>query len=209
MIGHVAIALAFLQDLEIGLDEGDSATEEKGDLSGLHLLAGELVQRVKVDKVVGDRFGRVVHDLADLRSGLALESKADDLSAMREDWSEVVERTAHRDQDVGVSLADHLQVAGDGSRGDEEDAIGEVFGGEQGSLTEGLLAEVEDSSLAKAGWTVLLKQQVVDLAAMEGEADGLLLAVGDGLSGRLVRGDGDEGDLPWGRLVASAERKGK
>src|SRR3954453_23832618 len=31
MIGHVAIAPAFLQDLEISIDERDPAAEEKGD----------------------------------------------------------------------------------------------------------------------------------------------------------------------------------
>jgi hypothetical protein len=209
MIGHVAIAAAFLQDLEIGVDEGDSAAEEKGDLSGLHLLVGELSAAREGGQVVGDRFGRMVHDLADLRSGLALERKADDLRAMGEDGPEVVERTAHRDQNIGVSLADRYQVARDGSRCDEEDAIGEVFGGEQGSLAEGLLAEVEDSSLAKAGWAVLLKDKVVDLAAMESEADGLLLTGGDGLSGRLVGGDGQERDLPWERLSSLGGEEGK
>ena len=209
MIGHVAIAAAFLQDLEIGVDEGDSAAEEKGDLSGLHLLVGELGAAREGGQVVGDRFGRVVHDLADLRGGLALEGQADDLGAMGEDGPEVVERTAHRDQDIGVSQADRDQVARDGSRGDEEDAIGEVFGGEQGSLTEGLLAEVEDSSLAKASWAVLLKHEVVDLAAMESEADGLLLTDGDGFSGWLVRSDGQERDLPWGRLGGLGREEGK
>ena len=100
-----------------------------------------------------------MHDLADLRGGLALESEADDLSAMGEHRPEVVERAAHRDQDVGVRLAHHFQVTGDGPRRDEEDAIGEVFGGEQGSLTEGLLAEVEEPRLAEAGGPVLMKQQ--------------------------------------------------
>jgi hypothetical protein len=200
VIGHVSIALAFVQDLEISLDEGDSATQEKGNLSGLHLLACKLDAAREGGQVVGDRFGRVVHDLADLRRGLALKCKADDLSAMREDWSEVVECAAHGDQDVGVSLADQYQVTGDSSRSHEEDAIGEIFGGEQCPLAEGLLAEVEDSRLAKTGGAVLLKQKVIDLAAMEGQANGLLLAVSDRLSGWLVRGDGDEGDLPWGRL---------
>jgi hypothetical protein len=209
VVGHVSIALAFGQDLEISLDEGDSAAEEKSDLSGLHLLAGELGASREGRQIVSDRFGRVVHDLADLRSGLALECKADDLSAMREDRSKVVERTAHRDQNVGLSLADYLQVARDGSWGDEEDAIGQVFGGEQGSLTKGLLAKVEDSSLAKASWTVFLKQEVVDLAAMKGEANGLLLAVDDGFSGRLVRRDGDKGDLPWRGLGGLGREEGK
>jgi hypothetical protein len=138
-----------------------------------------------------------------------LECKTDDLSAVREDGSKVVERAAHGDQDVGVSLADHFQVARDGSWCDEEDAIGEIFGGEQGPLAQGLLAKVKDSRLAKAGRAVLLKQKVINLAAMQGQADGLLLAVRDGLTGRLVRGDGDEGDLSRGRLGALRGEKRK
>ena len=102
-----------------------------------------------------------------------------------------------------------MQVTGDGSWGDEEDAISEVFGGEQGPLAEGLLAKVEDSRLAKAGRAVLLKQKVVDLAAMEGQADGLLLAVGDGLSGWLVSRDGDEGDLARRRPEGLGGEEGK
>ena len=195
MIGHVAIALALGQEVEIGLDEGGSAAKEKGDLSDLHFLVGELGTAREGGQIVGDRLGRVVHDLADLRGGLALESEADDLSAMGENRPEVMERAAHRDQDVGVCLAHDLQVAGDGSRGDEEDAVGEVFGGEQRPLTEGLLAEVEQSRLAKGGRSVLMNQQVVDLATMQGEADGLLVAVGDGFSGWLVSSNGDERDL--------------
>jgi hypothetical protein len=209
MIGHVAIALAFVQDLEIGLDEGDSATEQKGDLPSLHLLASELGAACEGGQIVGNRFGGVVHDLADLRGGLALECKADDLSAMREDWPEVVECAAHGDQHVGISLADQDKVTRDGSRSDEEDAIGKVFGGEQCPLAESLLAKVEDSRLAKAGGAVLLKQKVIDLAAMEGQADRLLLAVGDGLSGRLIRGDGDEGDLTRGRLGGPCGEEGE
>jgi hypothetical protein len=209
VVGHVPISLAFVKDLEIGFDQGHSAAEEKGDLSSLHLLAGELGAARESGQIVGDRFGRVVHDLADLRSGLALECQPDDLSAMREDWSKVVECAAHGDQHAGVSLADQYKVTGDGSRSDEEDAIGEVFGREQGPLAEGLLAKVEDPRLTKAGGAVLLKQKVVDLAAMQSQADGLLLAVGDGLSGRLIRSDGDEGDLPRGRLGALGGEEGE
>ena len=46
-----------------------------------------------------------MHDLADLRGGLALQGQADDLGAMREHRPEVMEGAAHRDQDVGVGLA--------------------------------------------------------------------------------------------------------
>jgi hypothetical protein len=76
-------------------------------------------------------------------------------------------------------------------------------------LTEGLLAEVEDSGLSKASRSVLLKQEVVDLATMECEADGLLLTVGDGFTGRLIRGDGDKGDLPRGRLGGLSGEEGE
>ena len=209
MIGHVAIALAFVQDLEIGLDEGGPAPEEKGDLSDLHLLASELGAAREGGQVVGDGFGRVVHDLADLRGSLALERESDDLSAMGEDRPEIMERAAHGDQDIRVSLAHHFQVPGDGSWGDEEDAIGEVFCGEQGALTERLLAQVEKPRLAKAGRSTLLKQEVVDLAAMERQANGLLVAEGDGLSSWLVGGDGDQGDLPWRRLRGLGGEEGK
>src|SRR6516165_2990246 len=42
VVGHVAIALAFVQDLEIGPDERGPAPQEEGDLSDRHLLACEL-----------------------------------------------------------------------------------------------------------------------------------------------------------------------
>src|SRR5271157_3525432 len=113
-----------------------ATAEQEGNLSHLHLLVSELGTARERGQIVGDCFGRVVHDLADLRGGLALEREADDLSTMRENRAQIMERAAHRDQHVGVCLAHHFQVTGDGSWGDEEDAIGKVFGSEQGSLTE-------------------------------------------------------------------------
>src|SRR4051794_30653862 len=105
VISHVAIAPAFVQDLEIGPDEGGPAPEEEGDLADLHLLAGELDTAREGGQVVGDGFGRVVHDLTDLRGGLALKRQPDDLRAVGEDRPQVMERAAHGDQDVRVSLA--------------------------------------------------------------------------------------------------------
>src|SRR5207253_4746878 len=60
-----------------------------------------------------------------------------------------------------------------------------------------------------AGRSLLLEQPVVDRAPMQGETDGLLVAVGDGLSGRLVSGDGDEGDLPGRRLRGLGGEEGE
>jgi hypothetical protein len=44
---------------------------------------------------------------------------------------------------------------------------------------------------------------------MEGQADRLLLAVGHGLSGRLVCGYGDQGDPPRGRLGGRRGHEGE
>src|SRR5271157_180335 len=172
-----------------------ATAEQEGNLPHLHLLVSELGTARERGQIVGDCFGRVVHDLADLRGGLALEREADDLSTMRENRAQIMERAAHRDQHFGVCLAHHFQVTGDGSWGDEEDAIGKVFGSEQGSLTEGLLAKVEESCLAKAGRTMLLDQEIVEVAPMQSETDGLLLAVDHWLAGWFISGDSDESDL--------------
>src|SRR5258708_3446654 len=191
VISHVAIAPALVQDLEVGADKGRSTAEEKGDLANFHFFGGELGTTCERGQVIGNRLWRVVHDLADLRGCPALEREADDLSAVGEDWAQVVVGAAHRDQDPGVCRAHYLQVARDRSWSDKGDPIGEVFGGEQGSLTERLLAEVEESSLTKSGRPKLLENEVVDLSPMQCEADGLLGADGDGLASRLFSGNGD------------------
>ena len=128
---------------------------------------------------------------------------------MGENRAQIMERAAHRDQHFGVCLAHHFQVTGDGSWGDEEDAISEVFGGKQGSLTEGLLAKVEESCLAKASRTVLMNQAIVDLAPMQGQTDGLLLAVAHRLPGWFVSRNSDESDLARRSLRALGREEGK
>jgi hypothetical protein len=178
-------------------------------LTHLHLLASELGAACKSGQIVGDRFGRVVHDLADLRGGLALQREADDLSAMCENWPKIVECAAHRYQNIWMCAAHNDQVAGDGSWSHEEDAIGEVFGSEQCPLTEGLLAKIKKSTLAKAGRTMLLDQEIVELAPMQGETDGLLLAMDHWLSGWLVSGDSDESDRSRRSLRTRGGEEGK
>ena len=104
MIGHVPVALALAQKVEVGPDQGRSSPQEERNLPNLEFLCGELGAACEGGQIVGDRLGRVMHDLADLRGGLALEGKSDDLRAMGEHRSEIVERAPHRDQDVGMRL---------------------------------------------------------------------------------------------------------
>ena len=86
-----------------------------------------------------------------------------------------------------MSLTHDLQVTGDGPGRDEEDAIGEVFGGEQGPLTEGLLAKVEEPRLPKGGGAMLKNQKVIGVTSMESEGDGLLLGIGPRACRRVRR----------------------
>jgi hypothetical protein len=109
--------------------------------------------------------------------------------------------TAHWDQDVRVGFSDPFQVSGDCARGHEEDTVGEVLGGEQGALAESLLAEVKNSRPAKCGWPAMMKGTIIDIAAMQRKTDGLLPAVSDRFSGRLISRDGDQRDFAWCRLA--------
>ena len=54
-----------------------------------------------------------------------------------------------------------------------------------------------------------MNQMIVDLATMQGEADGLLLAVGHRFSGWLVSSDGDERDLARRSLRGLGGEEGK
>ena len=76
-------------------------------------------------------------------------------------------------------------------------------------MAQGLLAEVEQASATKCRGAAVIEHEVIGLAAMEGEADGLLVAEGDGLSGWLIGCDGDEGNPPWGRLSGLGGEEGK
>src|SRR5215831_9815478 len=76
MVGHVAVALTLGQEVVVGTDQRRSTTEEESDLPDLHLLASELGAAREGGQVVGDGLGGVVHDLADLRGGLALQGQS-------------------------------------------------------------------------------------------------------------------------------------
>ena len=127
MIGHVPVALALAQKVEVGPDQGRSSPQEERNLPNLEFLCGEFGAACEGGQIVGDRLGRVMHDLADLRGGLALEGKSDDLRAMGEHRSEIVERAPHREGRSGCRCASDSQVARDGAGGYEEDAVREVF----------------------------------------------------------------------------------
>jgi len=56
---------------------------------------------------------------------------------------------------------------------------------------------------------MLLDQEIVDVAPMQSETDGLLLAVGDWLAGWFVSGDSDESDLARRSLRTLGGEEGK
>ena len=124
-----------------------------------------------------------------------MERQADDLGAVGEDRADVLDGAPQRDHQAGVSLAQRRQVSRDRPGRDEEDPIGQVLGRQQGALAEGLLAEVGEAGLTKGSHALLVEQSIVLGAAVQRQADGLLLAIGHGLARRLIRGDGDQGDL--------------
>jgi hypothetical protein len=163
----------------------------------------------KSGKIIGNRFRRVVHDLADLGSGFALEREPDDLSAMRQDRPQVIECAAHADQHTRVSLRHDDEVSGNGSRSDEEDAVSEVFCREQCALPEVLLTKVENLGLTNARGTTIVKQDVVDRASMEGQANGLFVAVGHGLPAGSLAATASSEIFPGADSAAVVERKGK
>src|SRR5262249_1832673 len=97
MIFHVAIALALGQEVEVGLDERRAAVEYEGDLAELQVAFGELRAAGEGGQIVGNSFWRVVHDLADLGGGFALQRQFDDLDAMSEHRTDVPDGTTHWD----------------------------------------------------------------------------------------------------------------
>src|SRR5215216_7431111 len=105
---------------------------------------------------------------------------------------------AHRQDQVRIALAQGLEVAADGSRSDEEDSVGEIFGGQQAALAERFLAQFGQPGTAEGLRPILLEQTVVLGAAMDGKAERHLLASSDGLAGRFLGGDGDQGHLAGG-----------
>jgi hypothetical protein len=194
---EVGIAAALAEEVEVLGDEAGSALEQGSDFTGGQSFVVELGATHKGGEVIGDRRGRVVKDAADLGGGLALEGQADDLDAMGEGRSKVVDGAAHRNEALGLLLAQLGQIAGDGAWGDEEDAEGQVLGGQEGALAEGLFAEVAEACLAETGRSVVVQEPVVLGAAMDGEVDGFLAAIHDGFSGRFFGIDGDEADRTW------------
>ena len=189
---HAGVALALVENLEIGVDERDPSAEEEGNLLWGDVFLSELGTARESGEIVGDGLWGMPHALTDLGGRLALEREADDLGAVGQDGTEIMQGAAHGNEHIGIVLADDDEIAGDGSGGDEEDTEGEILGSEERALTEGLLAKIKESRLSKGSRPVLGDELVVFDTAMEGEGDGLFVAVGDGLTGRLIGGDSDE-----------------
>jgi len=73
MVGLVLVGLTLREKIEVLLDKTLAAPQEKGNLSYLHLLLGQLGAADEGGQIVADRLGTMVHELADLGHGLAFQ----------------------------------------------------------------------------------------------------------------------------------------
>lgn len=133
MITPQFVVVALLDELEVALDQASSATQHEGDLADFEALASELRATPKRSQIVGDGFGRVARDLANLGRGLAFEREPDNLHSMAQHGADIVHGAAPG-QRTRIVLAQPGEVARDGSQPDQEDAPGEVLAGEQCAL---------------------------------------------------------------------------
>jgi len=139
----------------------------------------------------------------------SFQGESYDLHAMGQHRTDVVLGAAQGDGSLVARFLQGGQIAGDGACADEEDAVGQVFGGEQAALAECFLTEVGNPGLSKCGGSLFFEQGIILVAAMDGETNGLLLTFGDGLSSGLVGGDDDQGDFAWWQVGLMLIEQGK
>lgn len=200
MVRPVVVRLALIEQFKILLDEPLSAPQQKGDLPGLHALLLKLGDASKGAQVVGGGLRRVMKDSTDLAGGFSFQGQPYDLHAMGQYGADVVLEAAQRDGGLWRGFPQGGKIASDGACTDKEDAIGEIFAGEQAALAECFLAEIGDACLSKGGRALFFDQGIILGATMQGEANDLLLTLGDGLSARFIGSDEHEGNLPRGQL---------
>ena len=176
-------------------DQAPASTQQEGDLPGLHPATRQRRAAGEGGEVVADGRWAVPQDPADLRRRLALQRQADDLGAVGQYRPDVVNRASQRDQHARMGLPQCGQVPRNGSRRDQENSVGQVLAGQQAPLTECLLTKRRDAGLPKPRRPLLVKETVVFRAAMERQANRLLLAIRHGLAGRFVGTDRHERDL--------------
>ncbi len=194
MVAAVVVGEAALQEREVFIDEPGTAPKEEGDLSGLEVASLELSRADEGVEVVGDGFGAVTHDVANLAEGFSFEGEFDDAHAVGEDRADVVLVASQRQQGVGRGFAQCFEITRDGARRYVEDVPCEVFAGEQSSLTEGLLAKVRNAVAAPCRKSLFDHQDIVLRTTVQGEPHRCLAAIYQSLAARFVGIDHDDGD---------------
>src|SRR5260370_5313984 len=100
---------------------------------------------------------------------------------------------AGRDLDTGV--AQNLDVADDGAQGTVEQAVAEMFVGEQSSLLAGLGSKAEEAGAAEGDDAAAGADLEIVLGGVEGQAHRDLLAIVEGFASGFVGGDDEQLDL--------------
>jgi hypothetical protein len=122
-----------------------------------------------------------------------LEEQADGMSAMSKAGADVLLLTARRDLDTGA--AQNLNVADDSAQATVEQAVAEIFVGEESALLTGLGSKAEEAGAAQGDDAAAGADLEIVLGSVEGQPHRDLLAIVEGFASGFVGGDDEQLDL--------------
>src|SRR6266481_6661675 len=187
------LVLEFGVQFPIGGNQGAGAADHEGDLVVGVAAVGEDHDAREGREIVLDGAEGMVETACDLVGLEPLEVEAYGLNAVGLSGADVPLLTAGGDFDP--PLEEGLDIADDGADPAVEQSEGEVLIAEQAALIACFGSEAEDAGAAQALDTVSDAGAMILLSGVEGESDGDLLALLQGLAGGFGGGDDQELDL--------------
>jgi hypothetical protein len=116
---------------------------------------------------------------------------------MGQNRSYVMNGATQRYHYLRICSSQSVQIPCDRTRGNKENSVSQVFTSQQSALAQSFLANIENTSLSKTCWAVLLQDPIILRAAMYRQAYTLLFTFGHRLTRGLISADGDKRDLSW------------
>src|SRR5208282_1100326 len=182
----------FMVQFPIGGDEGAGPADDEGDLVVGVASVGEDHDASKGREIVLDGAEGMVETAGDLVGLEPLKVEAYGLNAVGLAGADVLLLTAGGDFDP--PLSEGLDIADDGADPAVEQSEGEILIAEQPALIACLGGQAKDAGAAQALDAVSDASTMILLSGVEGESDGDLLALVQGLAGGFA-GDDQELDL--------------